>query len=278
MRPLKLKMIFPDLDPNEYKIHFAKRAPDGTEPLDEYVADPKNLAVWKEWNTYGGGKDIFNRKYIFSLIKFYPEEDTWLFGGIWEVVSRKRVSRSMHPYEIKLVNRFTPFIGRLKISYTYKGRTTRINMLLDHLDSMLVKEILVEPYVETFPGYKEVDLPFSNLELMMKNQNKIWKEALSIKGIYLITDTKTGKRYVGKADGKGGIWKRWSHYIHNGHAGDVDLKALIEKKGLDYARRYYKFSLLETITGEDEEIIDSRESHWKRVMLSREDKFGHNKN
>lgn len=278
MRQIKLKSIFPDLDPDEFKIHFAKRAPDGTEPLDEYMADTKHLVAWREWNTYGGGKNIFNRKYIFSLIRFYPEEDTWLFGGVWEVISRTRVRRTMHPYEIKLVSRFVPFIGRLKFKYSYKGRTTRVNMTQNHLDKMFVKEILNEPYVETFPGYKEIDISFANLELMMKNHNQIWKDALSIKGIYLITDIKTGKRYVGKAGGDGGIWKRWSHYIRNGHGGDVDLIDLMEKEGIDYARKYYKFSLLETITGEEEDTIDDRESHWKRVLLSREERFGHNRN
>ena len=153
-------------------------------------------------------------------------------------------------------------------------------MTKNHMETMVVKEILEEPYVETFPGYKNVDIYFSDLEIMMKNQkqNLVWKEALSIRGIYLITDTKTGKRYVGKADSDGGIWRRWRHYIRNGHGGDIELRALMESKGIDYARENYKFTLLEIITGEEEDTINEREKHWKRVLLSREERFGYNRN
>jgi hypothetical protein len=70
----------------------------------------------------------------------------------------------------------------------------------------------------------------------MKKDDPIWKNALSIKGIYLIMDTKTGKRYVGKADGEHGIWQRWGDYICDGHGGDVDLRRLVDEKGMDYIK------------------------------------------
>ena len=34
----------------------------------------------------------------------------------------------------------------------------------------------------------------------------------NIKGIYLVTDTHTGRRYVGSAYGDMGIWSRWRQY------------------------------------------------------------------
>lgn len=273
MKSLKLSSVFPNLDPMDFKIHFARCA-NGIEPLDEYI---EGMDIWKEWNTYSNGKNWFNRKYIFSLINFYPEEDTWLFGGVWEIISRSS-RRVNHPYEIKLVSFYTPFMGRLKIYYPYKSRTTRVNME-NHFGDMLVKEILAEPYyTDSFPGYKNIDIPFESLQTIYKKNDKEWKTALSIKGIYLITDTKTGKRYVGKADSDGGIWRRWRHYIRNGHAGDVDLERLVNKKGFDYVRKNYKFTLLETITGEEEQLINERESYWKRALLTRKEKFGHNKN
>ena len=55
----------------EYKIHFAKYS--GTEPLDAYIRD---FNEWEAWNRWSNGKDDFNRKYIFSLMSFYPERDT----------------------------------------------------------------------------------------------------------------------------------------------------------------------------------------------------------
>ena len=273
MKSIKLKDIFPNLDPIQYKVHFAKRAPDGTEPLEVYR---KGLDEWEKWNSYSNGKNWFNRDYVFSLINFYPEEDTWLFGGVWELVSTDW--RKSYPYEIKLVKQFIPFIGRLKIKYRYKERATRVN-LDKYYNGMVVKEILEEPYyIDSFPGYENIDIPFETLESIYKNGDNEWRTALSIKGIYLITDTRTGKRYVGKADSDGGIWRRWRHYIRNGHGGDVDLERLVNAKGLDYVKKYFKFSLLETMTGEDEQRINERESHWKRVLLSRKEKFGHNRN
>ena len=282
MKEIKLKAIFPDINPFDYKIHFARRGPNGIEPLDEYMADTKHLEFWKEWNTYSTGKNHYNRPYIFSLIYDYHEEDTWLFGGVWEVIDKDMRSKS-HPYIIKSVSRFAPFIGRLTIKYSYKNRATRVRME-EHFDKMLVKEILENPYIEHFPGYKNIDLPFETLRTIMKDSNKgnkgnkEWKEALSIKGIYLITDTKTGKKYVGKADGENGIWGRWKCYIRNGHGGDVALKELMERKGLTYAMNNYKFTLLEPITGEDEPVINERESYWKRVLMTRDKKYGNNRN
>ncbi len=276
MRVIKLKSIFPDIDPCDYKVHFARKADDGVEPLDEYMADTKHLELWKEWNTYSTGKNHFNRPYIFSLICDYHEEDTWLFGGVWEVVDTDKRLKS-HPYIIKPISRFVPFIGRLKIFYSYKNRATRVK-LENHFDGMIVKEILEEPYFEKFPGYSNVDLPFKTLRTIIKKNDKEWREALSIKGIYLITDTKTGKRYVGKADGENGIWQRWKSYIRNGHGGDVDLIDLVNTKGFTHVEDHFKYTILEIITGEDERNINQREDYWKRVLLTRNERFGHNKN
>ncbi len=278
MKEIKLKAIFPDIDPYDYKIHFARKGKSGVEPLDAYIADTRHLEFWKEWNTYVNGKRRFNRKYIFSLIYDYHEEDTWLFGGVWEVVDIDRRSRT-NTHAIKSVRRFAPFIGRLVIKYPYPGKM-RVNME-EHFDSMLVKEILENTYIEHFPGYKNIDLPFETLKTIINNSNKgnkEWRDALSINGIYLITDTRTGKKYVGKADGERGIWGRWKSYIRNGHGGDVALQDLMDRKGFAYAEKYYRFTLLEPIIGEDEPIINERESYWKRVLMTRDEKFGHNKN
>ena len=273
MKEIELKSIFKDIDPSGYKVHFARRSSNNNEPLDEYIASFDN---WVEWNRYST-KDDYNREYVFSLISFYPESDTWLFGGIWRILSRD-MSKKPHPYEIELVDAYSEYIGRLKIKYSYKDRGTRVKFE-NHFENMIVKELLAEPYsTAAFPGYKNIDIPFMTLEAIINKDAPAWKNALSIKGIYLITDTQTGKKYVGKADGENGIWQRWSDYISDGHGGDVDLKKLVDAKGFEYVRQNYKFTLLEPISGWDEYDIDDRESYWKRVLLSRMEAFGHNKN
>ena len=88
---------------------------------------------------------------------------------------------------------------------------------------------------------------------------------------------KTGKLYVGKADGESGIWGRWCTYAATTHGGNVALK---EEFGIDAPpdRQYHlRFSVLEVtdLHAIDKEI-DARENHWKQILLSRD--FGYNRN
>ncbi len=275
MNDIYLSEFFTDLHPlHEYKIHFAK--PDSEEPLDAYM---RGFEEWTWWNRFSTGKDDFNRKYIFSLISFYPERDTWLFGGIWEVIERDFENGGNYPYKIVLCEEYQKFIGRLKIKYSHRERQVR-NRMENYFHQLIVKELLEEPYaIHPFPGYKNLDISFMALENVILKDHPSWKNALTIKGIYLITDTKTGKKYVGKASGEKGVWQRWSDYISDGHGGDVDLKKLLDANGgLTYARNYYKFTLLEIAESYTANDIDDRENYWKKVLMSRLEVAGHNKN
>ena len=54
-----LKDYLKDLgDLGEYKVHFAIRSNDSSEPLDEFIS---NFDYWKSWNRYSSKKDHFNR-------------------------------------------------------------------------------------------------------------------------------------------------------------------------------------------------------------------------
>ncbi|NMD38530.1 MAG: GIY-YIG nuclease family protein [Christensenellaceae bacterium] len=285
MADIYLSELFTNLSPlKNYKIHFAKCA-DGFEPL---VAFMRDMNEWREWNSYSNAheedgsekipRNDFNRDFIFSLISFYPERNTWLFGGIWRVVNRNLTLGNDYPYEVELCDDYSKFIGRLKIKYAHNERRVRNNMET-YFPRLIVKELLEEKYsTHVFPGYKNLDIPFRTLENVILKDNQVWKNALSIKGIYLITDTKTVKKYVGKAAGEYGIWQRWNDYIVDGHGGDVDLIQLVENKGMEYVRQYYKFTLLEIVQAWDENSIDDRENYWKRVLMTREESTGHNKN
>jgi hypothetical protein len=61
------------------------------------------------------------------------------------------------------------------------------------------------------------------------------------------------------------------------HGGNIDLRALVDGKGDDYARDNLYFALLEfwPMRTSGESVLE-REGYWKRVLMSRE--FGHNKN
>ena len=260
-----LRDIWPIENRTDYKIHFG-RWNKSEQPLDAWVNGD-----WQYWQEYYPGRNDFNRKFIFSLMDFYHEEDTWLFGGVFEVTARHLGER----YEVALAEIGTSFIGRLKLHCPYRGRTTRVN-LENHFDTFRVSEILREPYTgRQFPGYESIHLSFGELESIVRNERADWKAALSsVKGVYLVTDRNTRKRYVGSAyaeKGEKGVWSRWHQYVGSGHGNNKGLKDLLRGKEdpMAYCRQFC-FSLLEhrPMHTPDSEII-VRESFWKTILMSR---------
>jgi hypothetical protein len=181
--------IWPIKDLTDYKVHFARWNGE-VQPLDVWARDKQE---WQGWQEYRPKRDDFNRPNIFSLIQFYHEADIWLFGGVFRVLARHK-----DRYEVELSETGKGFIGCLKLRSSYRDRTTRVNFE-NHYSSFEVQEILREPYSgRSFPGYEGIDVSFNELETLVRNDRPDWKAALeSVKGIYLITDIKTGRRYVG---------------------------------------------------------------------------------
>ena len=85
-------------------------------------------------------------------MKFYHEPETWLFGGIFEVVKRHE-----DRYEVESCNFGENFVGRLKIRHGYKNKQPR-TLMEPYYREFEVKEILSEPYTgRAFPGFEEID-------------------------------------------------------------------------------------------------------------------------
>jgi hypothetical protein len=256
--------------PERFKLHFA-RSNQYHQPLDVFVRDRRE---WQTWQEYRPHRDEFSRPYIFSLIQFYHETDIWLFGGVFRVLGRHS-----DRYDVELTDEWKNFIGRLKLKSPYRGRTTRVNME-NHVSQFEVREILAEPYSgRAFPGYEEIDLSFNELETILMNGRADWKAALeNIKGVYVISDVNTGKRYVGSAYGAHGIWSRWNSYIATGHGGNIELRKLTPETDIDYCRRNFRFALLEYRPEKtDDNIIISREGFWKELLMTR-GQYGFNRN
>jgi hypothetical protein len=109
------------------------------------------------------------------------------------------------------------------------------------------KEIVeIQPglHYKQFTDYFDFILDFNELQEIVSNQYKDWKRMLSAtKGIYLISDTKTGKLYVGSAYGEEGIWGRWKVYVKTkGHGNNKTLKELV-MVDKEYGQ-HFKFSIL----------------------------------
>ena len=274
MMKIKLTDIFEIDNPAAFKLHAARWNHE-EQPLDVFVRSRED---WFGWNTWRNPRNEFNRPFIFSLIDFYHEYETWLFGGAFEVLSRGSDVKC-HSYKLKELPQFLPYVGRLKINMPKPSRG-RAFYLEKHLNGMLVKEILQTKYSgQVFPGYEHINHDFSELEPIFRREKMDWKTALkNVKGVYLITDKSNGKRYVGSAYGEQGLWSRWSCYIGTGHGWNDELTKLIQSNGFEYAQKNFCLSLLEyrPMKTDDHEII-ARESFWKEVMFSRGE-FGYNKN
>jgi len=271
MTVIHLKDIIDLGDLQRFKAHCAVRNEFGDQPLDGFA---KNREDWEGWNSYKGKRDDFNRQYIFSVMQYYHEVDTWLFGGIYEVLG----ITDGH-YDVRLIELASEYIGRLKLRFKLPHRARRL-LLENWIDDFIVSEILPEPYIgQSFVGFENIDIEFALLEAIIKNQKPDWRAALqNVKGIYLISDMRNGKRYVGAAYGEAGIWSRWSCYTETGHGYTDELTKLIKQEGLDYARKHFKFSLLEYRSMQtDDSILIKRESYWKEALLTR-GQWGYNQN
>ena len=274
---LKDYLNIKETDYRDYKIHFAKESSNGA-PLEAYM---NGMDDWKYWNRWSNGKQDFNRRFIFSLIQFYPESDTWLFGGIWEVISLNQKEQDKvntqgwgFIYNIELSDSYKDLIGRLKIKYSHNVRNVR-NKMEEYYPYLVLKEIMPEPFNGLkFPGYKKLHLSFRQMRHVVEQDRPEWRNALQLPGIYMLTDTNTGKRYVGQAGGVGGIWQRWKDYVISGHGGNKGL----QKLDTEYIAKNFTFTLIEIIPSGLVEELFERESYWKKVLMTRNSNYGYNEN
>lgn len=262
----------PDLAPARTKLHLATS--NGVDdPLDVFFA-----GEFEDWQSWQGQKN-FERKQIVAMIKL-PGRDRWLFAGAYEQLGREWVEEPGPPhwsYKTAELEQIRQLAGRLVVGFRRSGRASYRNAE-GCAAGLEVLQLLERPMaVGEFPGFHDFVIPKSLLDLIALQQVASWKGALSNSaGVYVITDTATGKLYVGSATGEGGIWARWSQYAVNGHGGNKDLKKLLKAEGADYAR-HFQYAVLEiadTHTSADDVL--ARESHWKRVLASRE--HGYNAN
>ncbi len=249
---------------DNYKVHAARWNGE-KQPLDALVEDPEG---WVGWNSWRNAKDEFNLQFIVSLAAFYPERETWLFGGIFRVLERNGIGE--RGYKIEPVDQAAELIGRLKLTGAVsRGRSFLLPTINERLK---VSEVLKERYGGlAFPGYADVSHDFARLEAIWRNERADWKTALQhVKGVYVIADKVTGKKYVGSAYGETGIWSRWSQYMASGHGWNRDLIGLVSDSGRDYARANFRMTLLECWPFQtDDATIIAREGHWKEALLTR---------
>jgi hypothetical protein len=257
-----LKLVDPQIDPNQAKVHlagpYAKK-----HPLDEFLAG--RFEEWQRWQS----RKNFERPIVLSLIQ-YQVGHRWLFAGLFDSHGASQ-SGDLWCYDLRERPAAQAFRGRLVVQFERPGRAPYLDA--DRWASaLIVHQILPEPCsVADFPGYRAVGISKSTLDTIVRLVPASWRTALaSVAGVYLISDTQTGKLYVGSASGEGGIWGRWVVYAQTGHGGNALLRELLDREGAARAADF-RFSILEIADIHDsEEAILTRESHWKRILVTRD--------
>jgi hypothetical protein len=258
-----LSVLNPEIRPKDTKIHLATPNK-GSNPLDVYLTG--EFDEWQRWQN----KKNFERKFVLSLIRM-KDVNKWLFAGLHCSGYPKWYEEDQHYYyELTEDKRFEELNGRLVVSFHRPGRQPYLNAEKFH-EHGIVSEILAEQLsIGEFPGFREVNLTFEELKIVVRKSVNSWRTALaSVAGVYLISDTSSGDLYIGSAYGEGGIWQRWNAYVENGHGGNVELKKLLKKGGIEYANKF-RYSILEIadVHALKNDIL-KRETHWKDILMSR---------
>lgn len=261
----------------DYKVHFARRNNEREQPLHAFA---RSFEAWTVWQRTYPGKNDFNRPKIFSLIQMPQAPALWLFGGVFRVEGIVAAEDGGRCYKVTLTDELRPLIGRLTLAHDYRQRATRVNLERHH-QHFVVHQISPEAYSgPSFPGYADIHLSFEELEALIAGGRQDWSAALShVKGVYLITDDHTRRRYVGSACGDEGVWSRWTTYSRCGHGGNLGMRDLLAGHDLLYCRRHFRFALLETFERRTpDEVVLRREAHWKEVLGTRDVEAGLNRN
>ena len=265
---------FSETEIDNVKIKFNQASAD-SDPLELYQKDPEIVNTewlfWKEKYRY-----FFEGQIAICFLKL--TWDTWLLTTIKRIIKDLDVAGGI-TYEGEELKEYQKYYGRVIVKF-HKTFQTQGIYYKKICDELVVNQILPATFDGyDFPGYDQVRLSYEQLSIIIHQNKKDWRSALeNQKAVYLITDTYTGKLYVGSATSNNGmLLQRWSNYVADGHGGNVELKKLVDEKGFEYIQQYFQYSILENYNAKvDDHIILDRESWWKETLQSR--KHGYNAN
>jgi len=226
--------------------------------------DYASLLRGQYWN-YSKTKSYKKHQITLGFVRMSEREDLWLLFHIGRVTEDLNLFNGIG-YEYEVLSEYEKYFGRLIIRF--KNRSQNMIRLAESvINDCEVVQILPDTFDnDIFPGYDKVNISWQQLSRLVSKES--WKTALqNQKGVYLITDTKSGKMYVGSAYGEDMILGRWQSYVKTGHGGNIELKKLEFR----YIKEHFRYSILDIFKSTvDDKMILERESWWKRVLLTRE--------
>ena len=271
MSSIKLNDIlqFDNLD--NMKIRFNLMFRQNWNPIEVFKNGDISVMLEGQYWNYNKNKSYKVGQTTIGLVKIKPNEDFWLLFHVGTVTKDLNRLNGVG-YEYEHLHNYDKYLGRIIVKYKNSSQNM-IRNAKSVLDECELSQILPDTFDnDIFPGYEKVNVSWPELSRVIDKET--WKTALqNQKGVYLITDKSTGKKYVGSAYGENMILGRWISYIKTGHGGNVGLKSLT----FDYIKENFMYSILDIYksTTDDQTIIE-RESWWKDVLQSR--RFGYNEN
>lgn len=285
---IKFESFFKFDNPEKIKVKFNMTSGRGGDRAWDNLQEDdgnyqRNDNKWYNMNAHRSetgqsNNNLEHYEYVLAFAQYYPYgHEFYIFGGLY----KKTGIRSNDKYELELQDDYKEYRKRLIIKlekpigrniYLLKFKTVCDNM------NVVIYEIRPEGKLSVFPGYNNVRLTHKELQSIINDREMEWKNALSVvKGVYCITDTLTGKIYIGSAYGNtNGIWQRWSSYanIKNLTGGNKYFE-LLKKECESYIIDNFQYSILEIMDFKtDKNEIIRREEYWKKVFKSVE--FGMN--
>ena len=257
-------------------------------PYDCLIEDAED---WQNLNNYRNEKGKSSRldgyDYLVSFAQYnIYGRNFFVFGGVYKVEIAKPKHYEIGGYNISLLdnkNSIGEFLNKYRKRLIVKlDENLGINFELTYeaIEKKNIEFFQVFPNNASgkFNGYQNVSITHKELREIVSNNELSWKLALSsVKAIYVITDIKTGKLYIGSAYGREGLLNRWNKYVTNLTGENKEFEALVKEKGEGYIPNNFKYSILEIFdTKTKDDYILERENYWKNVFETK--KFGMNKN
>jgi hypothetical protein len=293
MQKITVREILNINDPENFYVKLDKIDQFGIDTKSLYINDKEKLlqemAFHHDTNrptenaTYNY---VMDRAYTLHFIPYDEKNKLWLYVGAYYQTGKYEVKYGDHTttyYKLQLEEQYSRLKGRLIVHFDRKPgtRQVRAGLETDFADRLTLHSILEQEISNVkFRDYQNIHLTYPQLKNIITHNDQKWFTALStINAIYLQTDKKTGKQYVGSAYGREKLWGRWKQYVETYHGGNKSLKELYEKEGPKYFEKNFTYSLLEVIPNSRKDmsnLVIERESWWKIVLQSRE--FGYNNN
>jgi hypothetical protein len=247
-----------------------------------YYANPAALQVYQAYQD----RRLFECDRIYAFLGL--DNARALFVGAYDVVERPTVrtplpavadvpkelqeavrdwhTRTQDAWRYELVHNPVLSALEMRVVIGWSGRMTLTSR------AQPVVELRAPGSLGPCPDYEHIDLSLARLRHLIRNEdaNVTWKDRLSaVCGIYLLSDRKRNRLYVGKTSAKQGFWDRWKAYA-NASSGNVLVDAAFALGELDPAETY--LSVLSVVPRGSAKLadIEALESRWKTRLRTRQ--------